>query len=75
MLFPEKKSALVRISDMLKIGLDGCANTSRQILDLFTPYEAIYREAQRLVAEANRRDAVTTDLVQDHLRRVLSAVP
>lgn len=74
MLFPEKKSALVRLSDTLKIGLDACANTSREILDLLAPYEPIFRKAQSIAAQAHRRDAVTTEL-ENHLRRILAAVP
>ncbi len=73
MLFPEKKSALVRLSDMLKIGLDTCAVTSHRILDLFTPYEPIFREAQRMAREA-LRDGVTEE-TDDRIRKVLSAVP
>lgn len=74
MLFPEKKSALVRLSDTLKIGLDTCANTSRQILDHFETYEETFREAQRIAKQALRNNTDTTEL-ETQPREVPAHIP
>jgi len=74
LLFPEKKSALVRLSDTLKISLDTCAKTSREILDLFARHEQTFREAQGIAKRALRNDAVTTE-IEDQIRKVFASIP
>lgn len=74
MLFSEKTSALVRLSDTLKIGLETCASTSVQILDLFTLYEGTFREARTIAAQALRDDTVTTE-IENRIRKVLAPIP
>ena len=39
MLFFEKKSALVRLSDCIKLGIGNCLDTTNELTDLHKKYE------------------------------------
>jgi len=74
MLFFDKKSALVRLSDSLKMGLSQCAQTSTEILNAFLPYEERFREAQTITKEALAQD-IEPVTVEQRLNEALSTIP
>jgi hypothetical protein len=73
-IFGEKKSALVRLTDSLKVGLTCSAATAAQILNVFEPYEAPFREAQSVArcVLSEQIDAAEGDAL---MTRILSPVP
>lgn len=51
MIFPDKKSALVRLSDSLKSGLTTASATAQEIVDIYVPHEAAFQEARTVARE------------------------
>lgn len=74
MLFTERKSALVRLSDCIKIGLDLCADTEEKILAIFIPYESLFRKAQDAAAQLLNEDS-DLENAEREIRRTLSSIP
>lgn len=74
MIFPERKSALVRLSDTLKAGLDSCAALTNAFLDLIAPHEATYQAIQRIAKRA-LGGALPHDQADQQIQEVLSRIP
>lgn len=67
MIFPDRKSGLVRLSDSLKIGLDTCNAVTEQILMLYKGSEAFW-VFQKEVAEAALRNEITNEQAEQRIR-------
>ncbi len=66
MLFPDKKSPLVRLSDALKCGLETCADTTRSITALYEEHRGPFETLRRLAAD--KAD-------DDELKRIAAEIP
>ena len=51
MLFPDKKSPLVRLSDAIKVGLAGCRDTSTAVLALYEEHRESFEKMRALAAQ------------------------
>jgi hypothetical protein len=51
MLFPEKKSALVRLSDCIKLGIGNCLDTTKELIDLHAIYEDPLRKTRAIAKD------------------------
>jgi len=83
MLFPEKKSALVRLSDCIKLGIGNCLDTTNDLIELHAKYEEPLRKIRgiakdilddRVPAEEGEKKIleVTQSIPEDEARRVVS---
>jgi hypothetical protein len=74
MLFAEKKSGLVRLSDAVKIGLQLCGGTSEEILVVYAPCQPHYSQAQE-VARLMEQGKVSVAEADERIRTILANVP
>ncbi len=75
MIFGEKKSALVRLSDAVKLGLESSAATSREVLSIFNPYEKSFRAAQTVARRAEAATGAELEAIEKEIQAILAAVP
>jgi hypothetical protein len=74
MLFPEKKCALVRLSDAIKTGLEFCAQITSECVTIYTRYEKPFAEARSAAQAAERRE-IGDQEAEARIRDVLAAIP
>jgi hypothetical protein len=74
LLFPEKKSGLVRLSDATKIGLQLCAETTAKVLAIYSQGEPHYSRA-REIARRVEEGKVNTDQADEQIRQILASIP
>jgi hypothetical protein len=74
-IFEEKKSGLVRISDAIKVTLRSAAFTTRELLENFGHHENAIRTAQALARRAQSVGGAELDEVHGQIIQVLKAVP
>ena len=74
MIFTERRSALVRLSDCIKIGLDLCAEASEKILEIFVPYEPLFRKAQEAAGQFLEKHSYLESAEQE-IRGILFSIP
>lgn len=83
MLFAEKKSALVRLSDCIKLGIGNCLDTTNTLIDLHVKYEQPLRRIraiakdildERVSAEKGERkiSEVSRSIPEEQARRAVS---
>jgi hypothetical protein len=68
LLFPEKKSSLVRLSDAIQISLQLCAETTEKVLAIYSHHFSRAREIARHVGKVNADQA-------DELRQIQASIP
>jgi hypothetical protein len=74
LLFPEKKSGLVRLSDATKIGLQLCAETTTKVLAIYSQGEPHYSRA-REIARRVEEGKVNADQADEQIRQILASIP
>jgi hypothetical protein len=74
LLFPEKKSGLVRLSDATKIGLQLCAETTAKVHAIYSQGEPHYSRA-REIARRVEEGKVNTDQAHEQIRQILASIP
>ena len=74
LLFPEKKSGLVRLSDATKIGLQLCAETTAKVLAIYSQGEPHYSRA-REIARRVEEGKVNADQADEQIRKILASIP
>jgi hypothetical protein len=74
LLFPEKKSGLVRLSDAVKIGLQLCGETSAKVLAIYSQGEPHFSRA-REIARRVEQGKVNTDQADEQIRQILASIP
>jgi hypothetical protein len=74
LLFPEKKSGLVRLSDATKIGLQLCAETTAKVLAIYSQGEPHYSRA-REIARRVEEGKVNADQADEQIRQILASIP
>lgn len=74
MIFPEKKSALVRLSDCIKIGLTECENESRNLIEMHRKYAGPLRELRELARRQDSGDLSHEEAV-GKMKEVNSKIP
>ena len=74
MLFPERKSGLVRLSDAVKIGLECCRKTSQDTLRTYTLAEPYYTECRQIAQRAERGE-IGYDEADKLAAKLLGAIP
>jgi hypothetical protein len=74
LLFPDKTSALVRLSDSLKVELRSGSKTAEQILSLFAQYELPFREAQS-IARRIQKEEIEPAIGETLMKEILGQVP
>lgn len=70
MIYPDKKSALVRLTDSLKVTLDSCADTTADILDIFKRNKSIVDNLREVARRVQREE-----LPYSELQRANAAMP
>jgi len=74
-LFAQGKSALVRLSDSVKVGLGRCAELSSGVLGLLRPeYRKTYADAQAIAKRAERGE-VGVDAAEKEIGQLLAVIP
>jgi len=71
LLFPEKKTGLVRLSDATKIGLHFCAETTAKVLAIYSQGEPHYSRA-REIARRVEEGKVNADQADEQIRQILA---
>ena len=74
MLFSDRRSALVRLSDCVKIGLESCAQSTDEILELYKQHEFSFRRARDIALRAKKHE-ITDDEAATEREKALSGVP
>ena len=74
LLFPEKKSGLVRLSDATKIGVQLCAETTAEVLAIYSQGEPHYSRA-REIARRVEEGKVNADQADEQIRQILASIP
>jgi hypothetical protein len=74
LLFPEKKSGLVRLYDAVKIGLQLCGETSAKVLAIYSQGEPHFSRA-REIARRVEQGKVNTDQADEQIRQILTSIP
>ena len=74
MLFPERKSGLVRLSDTAKIGLELCRETSLKVLAIYSRGEPHYSRTRELARRATQGE-IGIEQADEQIRETLSAIP
>jgi hypothetical protein len=73
-LFPEKKSGLVRLSDTVKSNLLICASITKQLLAFYGGHQAIYEEVRNLALQAHKGD-LPLELAENKMNELLKTIP
>jgi len=74
MLFSEKKSALVRLSDCIKFGIGNCFDTTNDLIDLHVKYQETFRKS-RVIANNILEDRIPTDEGEKELIELNKNIP
>lgn len=74
MLFMEHKSALVRLSDSIKVGLSSCERFTSEIIELYSLYEVEF-EKMRGIAKQILDEKVNAKEGEKEIHRVISKIP
>lgn len=74
MLFGNSRSALVRLSDCVKLDLHSCATTTTQILGLYEKHEFSFRRARKIAMRAKKRE-ITDEAAASEIEKILQSVP
>jgi hypothetical protein len=74
MILAQGKSALVRLSDSIKVGLDYCGRVTSEILVLWDQYKQQFRNAQAIARRAEA-GGIDFESANEQIRTALSAVP
>ncbi len=74
MIFPHARSALVRLSDCIKIGLNSCALAAVAAVKIFEQHEASFSEVRLVVQRAQRGELAWSDAGAE-AQRIHSEVP
>lgn len=62
MIYPDKKSALVRLTDSLKVTLDCCSETTSEVLAIFERHKPALENLRRVAASVDKDEAPYSDL-------------
>ena len=74
MIFPEKKSALVRLSDSVKLGIEDCCSSAAQIISYHERYARELATLRRSAEEAFAEPA-DDEQTQSRLSELASTIP
>jgi len=74
MLFSEKKSALVRLSDCIKLGISNCLNTTNDLINLHVKYEEPL-EKSRVIARDILAGRISWDKGNKELLETYKNIP
>jgi len=74
MLFPKKKSALVRLSDCIKLGIGNCLDTTNELIDLHIKYEEPLRKI-RTIAKDILEDKIPVEEGEKQIIEVNKNIP
>ncbi len=74
MLFPERKSGLVRLSDSVKVGLELCSDTTRKVLTVYAKGKPFYERAQAVASRAVRGE-ISYEEADEQATEILSTIP
>jgi hypothetical protein len=73
-LFPEKKSGLVRLSDTVKSNLLLCASVTKQLITFYEARKPIYEEVRGLARQA-LAGAISHESAETKMRALLDKIP